>query len=97
MPFFQSSESSKFEIDFTKYQPIAVYSYTDVDGKITPIKFKMDLPDATRVTVDIESIRSTKDIYGGVSYSCYAMVNGTRQLFVIVFFSEPMLWCLRKV
>nr|WP_295678819.1 hypothetical protein [uncultured Lachnoclostridium sp.]DAE05613.1 MAG TPA: hypothetical protein [Siphoviridae sp. cthL03] len=97
MPFYEPPRSHKFEIDYDNYQTIAVYSFTDAEGKSTPLKIKIDLPDGTRVTVPVDGVRITKELPGRELYNCYVTLNGRKQLIDIIYYKEQGLWVTEKI
>lgn len=97
MPFYQSPKNYKIEIDYENYQTIAVYSFTDSEGNSTPLKIKIDLPDATRVTVPVDGVRTTKELPGRTLYNCFVTLNGRKQLIDIIYYKEQGLWVMDKI
>jgi len=97
MPFYQPPKNFKTEIDYDKYQTVAVYAYTDMDGKSTPLKMKIDLPDESRVTVPIDGVRTTKELPGRDLFNCVVTLNGRKQLIDIVYYKEQGLWVTEKI
>lgn len=97
MPFYQQPKNYKVEIDYNKYQPVAVYAYTDMEGKSTPLKLKIDLPDASRVTVSVDGVRLTKELPGRDLYNCFVTIDGRKQLIDIIYYREQGLWVIEKI
>lgn len=94
MPFYTPSKDSKFQIDYDKYNPVYVYFYTDMDGKIRPIQFKYESEDNSIITLDINSIKYSKDIYGGILFCCLVTNYGRQQEVNLVYFIAQHLWCI---
>lgn len=97
MPFYEQPKTHKIEIDYEKYQTIAVFTYTDSEGSSTPLKIKIDLPDESRVTVPVDSVRLTKELHGRTLYNCYVTLNGRKQLIDIIYYKEQGLWVTSKI
>lgn len=97
MPFYQPPKNFKVDIDYDIYQPIAVYAFTDMDGKSTPLKLKIDLPDESRITVAIDGVRTTKELQGRILYNCFVTLNGRKQLIDIIYYREQGLWIIEKI
>lgn len=97
MPFYQQPKTYKIEIDYNIYQPVAVYVYTDMEGKSTPLKMKIDLPDSSRVTVPIDGIKITKDLPSRTLYTCVATLHGCKQLIDLIYYHEQGLWVTEKI
>lgn len=97
MPFYDPPKNHKIKIDYDIYQPIAVYAYTDSEGNSTPLKIKIDLPDESRVTVAIDSVRITKELPGRTLYNCAVTLRGRRQLIDIIYYKEQGLWVMEKI
>lgn len=92
MPFFESSSSNKFTIDFDFYKPVKVIFCCEADGKITPMRFKVSLVDDTEESYNIDSITQTKDIPGGVSFRCGISHNGLKQYITLVYYYDDHIW-----
>lgn len=97
MPFFEPFRTEKITIDYDHYQPVAVLSCTETDGKITPLLFKYEEKDQTRVTVKVESIRARKSVKGGLSFTCVASAYGRQQLFTLIFYTEELIWVMPRL
>ncbi len=97
MPFYQQPKSFKIDIDYDNYQAVAVFAYTDMEGNSTPLKIKIDLPDATRVTAAIDGVRTTKELQGRTLYNCFITLQGRRQLIDIIYYKEQGLWVMEKI
>lgn len=97
MPFYEAPKSHKIEIDYDKYQAIAVFTYTDTEGISVPLKIKIDLPDESRITVAIDGVRTTKELQGRTLYNCYIKLNGRKQLIDIIYYKEQGLWVTDKI
>lgn len=94
MPFYTPSKDSKFQIDYDKYNPVYVYFYTDMDGKIRPIQFTYEADDNTRTTLKIDNIKSSKEIKGGILFCCLVTDYGRQQEVNLVYFIVQHLWCI---
>lgn len=94
MPFYTPSKDQKHQIDFNKYKPIYAYFYTDKDGKIKPLKFKYESDDSSLISLDIDNIKYSKDIQGGILFCCLVTNYGRQQEVDIVYFYAEHQWCL---
>ena len=97
MPFYQQPKTYKIDIDYDNYQPVAVYAYTDAEGKSTPLKIKIDLPDESRITIPVDGLRLSKELPGRTLYNCYVTLNGRKQLIDIIYYQEQGLWVTPKI
>lgn len=96
MPFFEKERENNIVIDNDRYQPIAVLAYTSAAGEITPMRFKMQLPDESIETVNIDGIKSHKDIPGGINYCCLVTTYGHQKQVTLRYFIREHLWVLLK-
>lgn len=94
MPFYTPLKDSKCNIDYDKYKPIYVHFYTDTDSNIKPLKIKYEDENGFRTTVNIDSVKYTKDVLGGYLYRCLVINNGRQQEIDIVFFTMEHTWYL---
>ena len=97
MPFYEPPKNHKIEIDYDMFQTIGVALYTGNDGKITPLKLYIDLPDESRVTIAVDGIKTTKELEGRTLFTCVATLNGRKQLFNIIYYKEQGLWVMEKI
>ncbi|HCL02870.1 MAG TPA: hypothetical protein DHW61_10750 [Lachnoclostridium phytofermentans] len=97
MPFYEPPKDFKIEINYDVYQTIGVALYTGNDGKITPLKLYIDLPDSSRITVAVDGIKTTKELKGRILFTCVATLHGRKQLFDIIYYKEQGLWVTDKI
>ena len=97
MPFFEPVKINKFKIDEERYMRIAMIFCTEADGKITPLRFKYQEKDETRVTVNVDAIRSRKQIPNGISFDCYVTANGIRKLVTLICYPSELIWVMPKI
>lgn len=97
MPFFEPFKSDKVTIDYDRYQPVAVISCTESDGKVTPMRFKYSEKDETRVTVNIQEIRNRKAVKGGLGFTCLVTAYGRQKLVTLIFYTEQHIWVMPKI
>ena len=76
--------------------PVQIISYTDTDGKITPMRFRFTDRDGQSVTVKIDRIISTdrKPNNLGVSYECSAESCGALKRFYLYYSGLSGIWLL---
>ncbi len=79
--------------------PIQIISFTDTDGKITPMRFRFTDRDGSQVTVNIERIVSTdrKPRNFGTNYECAATVGGMQRRFSLYYSGLTGAWMLSRV
>lgn len=79
--------------------PIQMIAYTDIDGKITPIRFRFTDRDGERVTVNIEKIISTDQPTNkmGSTFECAATFFGTEKRFCLYYSLFSGKWCLSRI
>ena len=79
--------------------PVQMISFTDINGTITPMRFRFTDKDGERVTVNIEKIVSTdrapKKI--GTTYECTATFYGTVKRFYLYYSSFSGVWSISKI
>lgn len=85
-----------------KICPVDVISMCSADGRIRPLRFRMEDEARQLLRVDIDEIISTKPIqYAGIEayiFLCRATVQGRRWLFELRYTIRTHTWCLlRKV
>lgn len=97
MPFFEPVKYEKITIDYDRYQPVAAIWCTETDGKVTPIRFKYAEKDETRVTVNIDEIRSRKAVKGGLSFTCLATAYNRQKLITLFFYTEELIWVIPRI
>lgn len=92
MPFIDTRDRSKqINID-NRYKPVLVFSFTDFDGNIRPLKFKYENADESVEYFNIDSVKYAKDICGGVSFSC-AITNYDRQQVInLLYYYDYHIW-----
>lgn len=96
MPFFEPFRSEPEYINRSLYKPVDVIACTFADGKIQPMRCKYELPDESLVTVNIEGIKLTKEIRGGVSFACVATMYGRKIDFTLAYFFREHTWFIAK-
>ena len=82
--------------------PVDVISMCSADGKIRPLRFRMEDESHQLIRVDIDEIISSRPIqYVGIEaqvFLCSAEVKGKRWLFELKYTIRSHCWCLmRKV
>ena len=92
MPFMDTRDRTKQINIADKYKPVLVFSHTDFDGNIRPLKFKYENTDETIEYFNIDSVRYAKDIRGGVNYSCLITNYGRQQVIDLVYYYEYHRW-----
>lgn len=97
MPFFERVKNDKFVIDEKRYMRIAMISCTEADGKITPIRFKYQEQDETLVTVNVDAVRSRKQVPNGISFDCFVTANGIRKLVTLICYPSELIWVMPKI
>lgn len=96
MPFFTQSKDNNSQIDFDYYKPVKVIFCCDLDGKITPMRFKITNADETEELYNIDCITQTKDIPSGISFRCLITCCGHRQAITLVYYYEDHIWVTPK-
>jgi hypothetical protein len=96
MPFYTPSNDPQHQIDYNKYQPIYVYSHTDMDGNIRPLSFIYITEDGIRITLKIDEIKYTKDINGGFLYNCIVTNYGKQQEVILTYYVKQHIWVMEK-
>lgn len=96
MPFFEKSREDNCYIDSDRYVPVAVISYTSAVGDITPMRFKMQMPDESIETINIDGIKSHKDIPLGISYCCIVSAYGHQQQIILNYYIRDHRWVMIK-
>lgn len=97
MPFFEPVKNTKVTINYDRYQPVYMVACTEADGKITPLRFKYEEKDKTRVTLNIDEIRARKELKGRLSYTCQVTSYGQQKLVTLIFYTEQHIWVMPKV
>ena len=74
-------------------------SYSDTDGKITPIRFRFTDRDGERITVHIEKIISTDQQTNkvGASFECAATFFGSEKRFSLYYSGYSRKWIISKI
>jgi len=74
-------------------------SFTDTNGKITPIRFRFADRDGELITVKIENIISYEQRARnlGVSYECTATFYGASKHFTLYYNSFSGTWVLSRI
>ncbi len=96
MPFFPPFKDEPSYINHDIYKPIDVIFCTHSNGKIEPMRCKYVLPDESVETINIDGISITKDIRGGVSFSCVATMYGKRINFTLAYFYVEHTWYIAR-
>lgn len=79
--------------------PIKMISYTDTDGKITPMRFQFTDADGSTVMVKIERIISSDQPSSkiGAFFECAATFYGVEKRFKLYYSSMSRRWCLQRI
>lgn len=85
-----------------KIRPVDVISMCSADGKIRPLRLRMENEAHQLMRVDIDEVISVKEVqYVGIEafiFLCRASVDATRWLFELKYTVRTHTWCLmRKV
>lgn len=96
MPFFEKPKNFNIDIDYDRYMPVAVLACYQEDGKIIPMRIKFKAPDESLITVDVDGVRSTKDILGGFSFCCLVTNYGRQQQVILNFYIKEHLWVMER-
>jgi len=80
--------------------PIDVISICSADGKIRPLRFRLERENRERLRVNIDKILSTRRVpYVGVEadiFLCRAMVDGAEQIFELKYAIRSHCWFLTQ-
>lgn len=79
--------------------PIQIISYTDVDGKVTPMRFRFVDYDGSKVTVNIDRIISSDQAKNkiGATFECAATLYGMEKRFKLYYSSISRVWVMEKI
>ena len=79
--------------------PIQIISYTDVDGKVTPMRFRFTDIDGSKVTVNIDRIISSDQAKSkiGATFECASTMYGTERRFKLYYSSISRMWVVEKI
>lgn len=94
MPFIIPKPDNTLNIDYDRYTPVTVMAYWDMDGKITPVRFKYVLPDESVETYKIDNIKYIKDIKGGYLFRCYFTSYGRTKEIDLLFYIREHIWVM---
>jgi hypothetical protein len=92
MPFFTPSKDTKTYIDFDRYQPVSVICCTLADGSMTPMRFKIALPDKSEETYNITGITQTKEYRDRIAFRCLFTSGKRQQAIMLEFYIEDHVW-----
>lgn len=92
MPFFTPSKTIKTVIDFDRYQPVSVICCTLADGSMTPMRFRIVLPDSSEETYNVDSVPQTKEYRDRTSFRCLFTCNNRKQSVILDFYFEEHVW-----
>lgn len=96
MPFFQPSKEHPIVIDYNRYDPICVLSYTTTEGEVTPLLFKCKNPDESISTVHINQITNRKESIAILEFHCLCEYYGALKKVVLRFYKEYFIWVMAK-
>lgn len=95
-PFFEPFKINKFALDEERYMRIDVIFCTESDGKITPLRFRYQEVDE-RVTLNVDAVRSRKQVPNGISFDCFVTANGIRKLVTLICYPSELIWVMPKI
>lgn len=96
MPFYQPSREQPVVIDYNKFDPIAVLSYTTTEGEVTPMRFKCKNPDESIETVYIDQITNRKVYPSILEFHCLCENYGALKKVVLRYYKEYFIWVMAK-
>ena len=83
-----------------KMCPVDVISMCSADGKIRPLRLRMEREDHQLIRVDIDEVISVKQVqYVGIEayvFLCRATVDQKRWLFELKYTIRTHVWCLHR-
>ena len=83
-----------------KMCPVDVISMCSADGKIRPLRLRMERDDHQLIRVDIEEVISVKQVqYVGIEayvFLCRATIDQKRWLFELKYTIRTHVWCLHR-
>ena len=79
--------------------PIKMIAYTDLDGKITPMRFQFTDADGSLVTVKIDRILSSDQPKSkiGATFECASTMYGVERRFKLYYSSMSRRWCVERI
>ncbi len=81
-------------------QPVDVISVCTADGRIRPLRFRVEDESHQLLRVDIDEVISVKPIqYVGIEsfvFLCRAVVHGKKWLFELKYTIRTHTWCLQR-
>jgi hypothetical protein len=92
MAFFTAPKDTKTVIDFDRYQPVSVIYCTLSDGTMTPMRFKIALPDESEETYNITGITQTKEYRDRISFLCLFTSGKCQQAIMLEFYIKDHVW-----
>ena len=85
----------------TLSQSIEMVSSTNLKGVITPIRFRLQLPDESLQVIKVDRIltRETERVLGfyQTTFRCQSMIENTMRLFELTFDLSSCKWTLSKM
>lgn len=96
MPFFESKEKPKFEIDYNKYKPISVIVNSNIEGDMRPEIIRYTNPDESIETVKIQGIKFHRDVPHGILYCCIVHQYGVQKQIRLIFYVMEHIWVIEK-
>lgn len=79
--------------------PVQMIFCTDTNGKITPMRFRFRDKTGELITITIDKVLSEEQYKNkvGASFSCTAMVCGTRKIFTLWYSYHAHEWRLSRL
>ena len=79
--------------------PIKMIAYTDLDGKITPMRFQFTDADGSLVTVKIDRILSSDQPKSkiGATFECASTMSGVEKRFKLYYSSMSRRWGVQQI
>ncbi len=81
--------------------PIEMISYTNQEGIIKPIKFRIDFEDKEKLTIKVGTVVHTEleKLAGNkmYKYRCQSVINGIEKVYEIKYDIESCKWMLFKI
>ena len=81
--------------------PIEMVSYTDKQGSIKPIRFRMQIEDEPMQVIKIDKVivKETEKFAGNIMivYKCQSLIDNAIKLFEIKYEISTSKWILRKL
>ncbi len=79
--------------------PVQMIACTDVDGRITPIRFRFTGSDGEKITINVEHVlaRNQHSNKIGASFECSATLYGVERKFKLYYSNFSGTWRLDKM